>query len=462
MRTALALLAAGLALGGCVTKPIAVDCDPFRTRYVKPVPRSLTMEEIQSGVGPAAKTTQEAREELVESLRQTLGTAFISNAEDAPAMLALSGGGQWGAFGSAYLKQLASEGGPGLPRYDTITGVSTGALQALYIGWAQAPGANSAKILDALTTQYNPASEREIVHRSSKYLAPFKGSVARLGPLRKRIEDALCDGGKADLTKPGACPLIEGLAAPGAPTVLLGFVEARTGEMQYVNVTKIAQDAVNPLQESERITMKTAQQCITGGALASVAMPFFYQQVQVNSAKPPKSNDEVRSVTYLDGGVRQSMFLVETATALSSLAETSRARLAKAASGDGQPTPAPPSPPSLLLDLVRNGPTIAKLDGKADGSRDAISSALRGYSLIVNQSEVSAIETIRLRYREASVRLVTADGYDTIIPPDQTKACKKADEEAMFEPDFMQCLQAYGTHKAKDMDNNGWIILTKP
>ena len=40
--------------------------------------------------------------------------------------------------------------------------------------------------------------------------------------------------------------------------------------MQAVNVSAIAQAVV-----SEKLTMAQAQQCITGVALASVAMPFF-------------------------------------------------------------------------------------------------------------------------------------------------------------------------------------------
>lgn len=445
MRTALALLLAGLAIGGCATKPMTVECDPFRARYAKPVPRSATMVEIQSGAEPVVGA--QARNSLVASLDSTLSAAFMRDGNQGPALLALSGGGQWGAFGAAYLEELDSQSGTKLPKFDIITGVSTGALQALFVGAAQADENGRAAYLAELTRQYSPESEREIAHRTHKYLAPIKGAVAKLGPLRRRIEAALCTKSPADPSAPGACPLIERLAAPGAPTVLLGFVAAATGEMQYINVTQIAREAVAPAPQGPRIDMTTAQQCITGGALASVAMPFFYQQVQVASLKPD-SDEPAEPVTYLDGGVRQSMFLVETTLAATELA--ARKRTASSAP---------------LIHLVRNGPTVALPDPDADGKRDAISSAERGYSLIVNQSEVMAIETIRLRYAEADIKLATADGYDRPFPQGSTRFCRKEDSEAMFEPGFMKCLQALGRHKAGDDagdPKNGWIILTSP
>jgi hypothetical protein len=458
MRAALLLMAAGLGLAGCATTPINVDCTPFRTTYSGAVPRSSTMEEIQSGAIPAGPVTKSGQTTLQESLERTLGRAFVNKANNGPVLLALSGGGQWGAFGAAYLEQLDANSTEGLPRFTVITGVSTGALQALYIGAAQAQpyGADRAAVLQKLTRQYAPTSEREIVNRSSKYLAPFKGAVAKLGPLRRRIEAALCENKPENPQTVADCPLIRQLAHEDAPTVLLGFVETASGEMQYVNVTAIARDAVRPANGAGRIGMQTAQQCITGGALASVAMPFFYQQVQVTSAPISSANSpaapEPQAVTYYDGGVRQSMFLLETTLALSGWAKTKAEASAV-------------SNPDTQIYLVRNGPTIALPDRKANKKRDALTTAERGYSLIVNQSEVTAIETIRLRDPKAEIRLITADGYDQKLPGRAGEPCRKQKDEAMFEPRFMQCLQDYGRYKAKSGDGGaagGWTILKKP
>jgi len=451
MRTAFVLLAAGLALAGCATTPINVDCKPFRTEYTGAVPRSLTMEEIQSRAKPEGIVASNDRELFQASLERTLGEAFVNDTKSGPVLLALSGGGQWGAFGAAYLAQLDAKSGTRLPQFTAITGVSTGALQALYIGAAQSPKADRAALMEQLTVQYAPKSESEIVNRTSKYLAPFKGSVAKLGPLRRRIEAALCENKPANPETVTHCPLIEQLAQEGAPTVLLGFVETASGQMQYVNVTAIARDAVRPQEGRKPIGMKTAQQCITGGALASVAMPFFYQQVQVTSDPPP--NQSGGPLTYYDGGVRQSMFLYETTQVLSQMSARKRAA-AKLTS---------PVAPSIYL--VRNGPSIALPAPDANGRLDVLTTAERGYSLIVNQSEITAIEAIRLRDPKAEMRLITADGYDREFGQTDKRPCKKHDTEAMFEPQFMKCLQAYGRYMATSAaagTEGGWIILTKP
>jgi predicted patatin/cPLA2 family phospholipase len=43
----------------------------------------------------------------------------------------LSGGGQWGAFGAGYLDQARRNGT--LPEFSYVSGVSTGALQSLFV-----------------------------------------------------------------------------------------------------------------------------------------------------------------------------------------------------------------------------------------------------------------------------------------------------------------------------------------
>lgn len=68
------------------------------------------------------------------------------------------------------------------------------------------------------------------------------------------------------------------------------------------------------------------------------------------------------------------------------------------------------------------------------------------------------------------MRVATADGYDREFtdPKDATSrlTCKKTDESAMFEPQFMACLQALGRSKAAtkqgETTTGGWILLTKP
>lgn len=462
MRATIALLIGGLSLAGCSTTPIMVACDPFRTQFTSAVPRSPVIAEIQLDVpasGPPVLAAAQVRDDTAAYaalIGQTLPDASPAALQrgEPEGVLALSGGGQWGAFGAGYLDELDKRGA--MPRFRMITGVSTGALQALFVGASQAPGTNSQEVLGQLVKEYTIKDEDEVVNRGGYVGAVFRGSVAKLDPLRRKIEAALCSKVPANPQSPDDCPLIKALGQRDAPVVMLGFVEAGSGEMQAVNVSAIARAATDSAAP-DRLSMKAAQQCITGGALASVAMPFFYQQVQVTSDTPsrPPARTGTQSngpdtLTYLDGGVRQSVFLFESLKALA---------MAEALKGTTTPATARP------VYVIRNGPTIAKVDDNADRPRGAIPTAERGYSLIVNQSEVTAIEAIRLRNPASAIWLATADGYDVPFDTsDNATGCRKSDDKAMFDPAFMDCLQAFGRAKARDYKGrpNGWIILPKP
>lgn len=123
------------------------------------------------------------------------------------------------------------------------------------------------------------------------------------------------------------------------------------------------------------------------------------------------------------------MFLFQSLEALTQ-AETKLAREAGASAA---------SPSTQQIFMIRNGPTVAKVEEEAKGKRGVIPTAQRGYSLIVNQSEVTAIEAIRLRDATAEMRVATADGHDRgftdpASPTGVPLVCRKEDDEAKFEP----------------------------
>lgn len=449
-RTILALLLGGASLAGCTTTPINVACDPFRSQFTKPVPRSETLAEIQLDVpSPAALKSARTKADVADDYSKLLALSMPDteslHGKTDEAVLALSGGGQWGAFGAGYLRQLQQDGK--LPRFRLVTGVSTGALQALFVGANQGAAGMAGKpgdprFLDRLADEYAITDERDVVYRRGEISGALRGAIAKLDPLRLKIEKALCGVAPADPKTPGDCQLIAALAADGAPVVMLGFVEARTGEMQAVNVSAIAQAATKG-----QMTAKEAQQCITAGALASVAMPLFYQQVQVTS-KEPGAAGKSETVTYYDGGVRQSLFLFETLSTLDQI--------------DGKAAGATARP----VYMIRNGPTTAKVEEESNRRLNGLKTAKRGYSLLVNQSEVSAIETIRLRDSQPVMKLATADGYDATFkdPVSGERICIRPEGEVMFDREFMECLQALGRSKAvsKGSRPEGWITLTPP
>lgn len=453
----LAVLALGAsALAGCASKPLVVDCARFRSTYTFDLPNTAVVDAIQDDAkggrppgGPDAivrgSTFDPAALDafITAQLAPALKTAALTEQDREPApapVLLLSGGGQWGAFGAGYLAALQRKRPDALPRVQLITGVSTGALQALFLAANQTAAAQGKDVMGALTRAYTIASEDEVVHRRGYIGAVAKGSLANLEPLRARIETALCPptaSGKF------ACPVLEYLGQPDAPVVLLGLVEAESGKMVIANVTAIARDLAQ--DATDEAALRQAQQCVTGAALASVAMPFYYQQVQVRSTDADGKTD--RAITYLDGGVRQSVFFTFPLDAL------------RRASGV--------KPPIYVL---RNGPTVALSEPDANTPRNAMQAAQRGYSLLVNQSEVASIERVRMAHPDVPVRVATADGYgnpftDPGLPGGSStqRQCRKNDPDAMFEPAFMACLQGLGRRKAAmeaaEGRPDGWIDL---
>lgn len=351
------------------------------------------------------------------------------------AILLLSGGGQWGAFGSGFLGELKRLGGDREVDFGVITGVSTGGLQSLFVA------IDSPEAYEALRVAYSPKRENLIVNRNPKPLAIVTGSLAGLKPLRKKIEAALCAGGDLNTN----CPLITSLAKSGR-SVFIGFVKANTGEFMYADATAIAKtgDA-----SASREARKNAQQCLTGIALASAAMPVFFQQVRINEE------------TYYDGGVRLSVFEQNTVTGIDNGVKKARDELL----AKGVPASLAASAITIPdLYVVRNGPTVLLgADGKpgknneADGSADALTAAFRAESIVVNQLEVGSIAQLRLAHPRGVIRLVTADGYGRARPGDPD-GCEKP-KGVMFDPHFMLCLQRFG--RAKAGRQAPWIELSE-
>ena len=384
--------------------------------------------------------------------------------------LILSGGGQWGAFGAGFLKHVKWAGGCEMPAFQLITGISTGAMQALILGQGH-DAASRSRALAALTTAYTIGKQEEVVLNSGFRGAIFNGAMANLSPLQKKIEDALCP----NLNGEEPCAPIKALQHPDAPTVLIGFVEAKSGKFQFVVMNDIARKAVEGDPGGEAARLKHSQQCLTGATLASAAIPLYYQQVQVDG------------VTYYDGGVRSSILealaiFVTSPESMRKFSETltdkDREALgvslgtAKIAHQSDDPDFTAPVPTTAPLYIIRNGPTTAQIRDKSDDDSSAITAALRGYSILVNQSEVMSIAAIRLSHPKGPIYLATADGFDRDVDrtatADPTKSpfpgpCRRAYPDMMFEPAFMKCLRQLGQYKAEKLHTNGlpWITLSE-
>lgn len=421
--------AAGLLLNGCATRgAIRLDCPDF-ANYAYSLPKSRLLQDIQGDVptGEVISTSslEEPQDPLSKSLRN--GVKPVA-AEDRPGTLSvdepprrdvllLSGGGQWGAFGVGFLTELRAHKPAAFPHAQTITGVSTGALQALFLG------VGNQDAFDAMNIHYAPDVESDVVNRNPQLLAAVTGSMAGLKPLRRKLLKALCKSKGGD-----PCPMITLLAREEAPDVFIGFVDAVTGDFRYVAVKELA-----------RLKSRSeAQQCIAGAAMASVAMPVFFQQVRVGK------KDEER--VYYDGGVRQSVFEAEVARKAEYALQAAVAQWdgdRKQAALQGKPfLDAKPTPPTIYV--LRNGPTtVSRAEGAFGPGPDALSNALRAESIVVNQLEVQSIADLRLAHPSGPILLITADGWNN-----WAEKCDKP-KGVMFAPDFMKCLTRFGTARAQ-------------
>lgn len=344
---------------------------------------------------------------FLQALQEAAAQPSIAGANDGPNfvnVLMLSGGGQWGAFGAGMLKAVHER--KQLPDFQIITGVSTGALQSILVTTGE---------FQLLEKQYQIKDQKDLVIEGGLNDVTGKGSLYDTAPLRKKIESLLCEDDQ--------CARIASIA-DSDKRLFIGMVELGTGHFKSVDVSHIAKAAYskNAAGKDNALTPMAARDCITGVAMASAAMPGFFTPVRINGK------------AYTDGGTRYSVF------------EASASQVANEVKNR-----------DVRIYMLRNGPTVLRHDGtvvegKPEKNVDADPNikhvALRAYSTIVNQSEVSSIAVLRLARPKGDIRFATADGYlgQALCPLPKPK--KPGGLAPVFDKDFMQCLIGWGGTKA--------------
>lgn len=340
--------------------------------------------------------------------------------------LLLSGGGEWGAFGAGFLRQLHE--GPTsrqLPDFDVVTGVSTGAIQSLYVVAGDFQG---------LDNQYREPKPLSIKGGLKSVIDT--GALSDTQPLRERLEAALCD-------KPGDCPMLKKIAE-SKTLLLIGMVETSTGRFVAVNISALAADAYSDQTPGKQRHIEATAKCVLGVTLASAAVPVQLRPVRLHDPETGQYH------AYTDGGVRLSVFEADLAEKAAAAAESSDTKTS--------------------LWVLRNGPTVVRpsksVATKGMSAVDAKPSAdnvgLMSYSTLVNQNEVMSIASLRLVHKIGTIHVATADGYHTKQDWRTTKLCEKAswkpaskteekvaNDEDAFDHDFMVCIADYGKEKAQ-------------
>jgi predicted acylesterase/phospholipase RssA len=188
--------------------------------------------------------------------------------------------------------------------------------------------------------------------------------------------------------------MLDAVAAPenAGRKLLVGVVDGLDGGMYAIDLTRIATE----LSGTER------ENCYAGALLASSAVPIVFRQVRVGG-KP-----------YLDGGVRQSVFVTEVQDA---------AGQALAAGGR-----------TGTMYVLMNGDTTTK---RVDDLPPKLLPTLnRLRTLVFNQVELSSIFNVAQRFPTMTTKLATAAGHPCSAPP--------AEKDSIFSPTMMECLRKYG------------------
>lgn len=188
-------------------------------------------------------------------------------------ILAISGGGDWGAFGSGFLVGWGQCPDPGCrrPSFDAVTGVSTGALIApfAFLGTDEA--------LLQVDDFYRSPQPTWIESRGMLYFMPWNPSFVTIPGLRRDIE------------RTATMEFVEDMAAESrnGRVLIISATDIDLGRQRFWEVGALAQRAA----ETRDPTL------VTNTMLASSAIPAVFPPVEIEEG------------LFVDGGVTANVFI---------------------------------------------------------------------------------------------------------------------------------------------------------
>ncbi|OAN66820.1 patatin-like phospholipase family protein [Sphingomonas sp. TDK1] len=446
LRSLAVLVAAGLSLAGCSQprpKPI-LGCN-YQVVPLTVGPRWRTSARID-GLATAVQEPADARIGALLRERRArraplLGAEAAKAGASSDQFLALSGGGQHGAFGAGFFYGMGS-----LPSWDIVTGVSTGSLQSTLLflanqpvpadrtdyDWVDGPlsgkqGATgfvvkpgSSNVGD-LVLAYSIAREADLLRKRAGGAAMgalLRGSTASFAPLRARL---------------GKIMTIGTLQAVGREwrdqkrQLFVGVSSLDDGEGYGIDMTELAARTLSTDSPAE---LARLQGCYVDALLASSSVP---------PGVPPITLQTVRSTEmYMDGGARFGMFLQPVTAAL------------RGAGGDGQ------GHVTLMVNTTMDaGPWSGT--GQPMQRWSAVTAALRAVDLLETQvyrfsaAEVEALGIARggldMAYLSASGVSGGEQPADHVFNGKPCAAWQAIDARAkplQFYPWYMACTADYG------------------
>lgn len=385
-RRALGLLAAGFtasALPGCSAPERGTPVSPGETTRATVLGLANERFFPAQGIGPFEQEFLAA----MARRQRALGIAEAARASLRMNLLAVSGGGEDGAFGAGLLNGWSAHGSR--PVFDVVTGVSTGALTAPFAFLGTAYDAQ----LKAVYTAIQP---KDILEQRGLLKAVFDDAMADNSPLYRMIARYM------------NTEMLAAIAAGHREGRLLLIASTDLDQQQPViwNIGAIA-------ASGHPKAMETIHKVLLASAAVPAAFPPVMFDVTVDGEK--------RQEMHVDGGAMAQVFLYPPALA--------RTRLQRIRQGQ--------QVAKISAYVIRNGRLHA---GWASVKRSLFNIAGRAISTMIGVSGVNDVQRIYFNAQRDNIDFNLAT-----IEPDFTEEAPEP-----FDQGYMRKLYEYGERQGRD------------
>lgn len=308
-------------------------------------------------------------------------------------ILSVSAGGAWGAFSAGFLEGWGENGAEPRPKFDVVTGVSTGSMVApvIFLG--------DAKRMAKLREMYANLSNKDVFTSRGALSLLTATSLYDNAPLRRKVEEILDE------------EMVEAIAAENATrTLAVMATNLDSGVPEVFDLTAIA--------ARQDMSMPQKRQRMVAAIMASAALPIGF---------PPEFID---NNLYVDGGVRLHVFFTR--------------ELQAALQGR-----------RLDVTIVVSGDMKVGRDCTGKDGLDLLSIAGRTASIAIDQllrSSVESLLTVGRQHGNVARYIDAASLIDYgakvpqpgMPPPGPCRIGGGGGNDDMFDPVFQRCLAAQG------------------